>query len=901
MLPRVSALTTSTSQGVGRRRGLAVLILGAGVAVAACGGGRVDPPDAGVDPWIHVPPPPPPRCTEGDTRLCYSGGAGTLNIGACQPGTQTCVAGHWSNCEDEVLPSEETCATPVDDDCDGQVNEEGPDCGCTPNEVRSCYSGPAGAIGVGPCTAGTQTCNASGTGFGPCEGEVLPQEETCATPVDDDCDGLVNEEGEGCVCTPGETSACYTGPAGTEGVGLCAAGVRTCNAQGNDYGPCVGEVTPAEETCHTPDDDDCDGQLNEGGAGCVCIPGDVRGCYTGPAGTLDVGVCKGGGQACNALGTAWGPCTGEVTPQVDDCQTPEDENCDGQTPSCNAQVPIIDLRADVNRNGVVDLQDPTEDANEETFTATHGAVFLANIDDDQDACPTNVSDSALAACHDAADNVVNGAADLLDLARLKTVPWPDAPANASATLTVSSPGAAHVRLFKKSGTNFVLFTPGSPLSSAELQAGVEFAIEGKDLLRNANTWDGVVDLTLNVVAGTGPGGQALPNGSDTVRMKQAPVIFRHHLDEAERVYATALSGTASQVFRQDLSAAITAAGVQNPLMTFPVSDQWTQDFFETAYMSMPAPGGGQKVIHVNFRSANYTGSLRAAGKVVYTLLRGPDVAGATSYSTTHNNQMDTLNSFGNLETLPPYTHNGVSRPLGKVIRGSVPSFYTDPTFDAMVAAQGVQGLLYVDTSWLAVAHIDETVSFVKANSPRGWVMLATDPVGAKAELQAAQAQGYGTTPMFVGKYWSGGSPAQVSINNVLNDPDVMNISATAAVEIDAQVNAIQQETGLQGSEIVAIGGLFQPSYGYALAFEPGMVNGIYLSDTDFGAPRPHGPVINGQDLFRHQMESALSPHGITVRWIENWDLYHRLSGEVHCGSNTTRVVPANIKWWESGL
>jgi hypothetical protein len=65
--------------------------------------------------------------------------------------------------------------------------------------------------------------------------------------------------GGGLVCTPGAVEACYTGPAGTLGVGSCAAGTATCSADGTVLGPCVGEVLPAAESCSTPDDEDCDG------------------------------------------------------------------------------------------------------------------------------------------------------------------------------------------------------------------------------------------------------------------------------------------------------------------------------------------------------------------------------------------------------------------------------------------------------------------------------------------------------------------------------------------------------------------------------------------------------------------------------------------------------------------
>ena len=42
---------------------------------------------------------------------------------------------------------------------------------------------------MGPCKGGTRTCNAEGSGFGPCVGEVLPEPEDCATTADESCDG----------------------------------------------------------------------------------------------------------------------------------------------------------------------------------------------------------------------------------------------------------------------------------------------------------------------------------------------------------------------------------------------------------------------------------------------------------------------------------------------------------------------------------------------------------------------------------------------------------------------------------------------------------------------------------------------------------------------------------------
>ncbi len=176
--------------------------------------------------------------------------------------------------------------------------------------------------------------------------------------------------------------------------------------------------------------------------------------------------------------------------------------------------PVIDLRADVNRNGTVDLTDPSEDQDEDTWDSSHGAIFIANMDDDQSACPTTGTDPELAACHDAADEVVNGPDDELDLARLVVVPWPSAPDDASAVIALSTPGAAWVRMFRRVGASFVLFDSAvESLTAADLRGGVELAMEATDIVRDSASWDGFVDITLDVEAGTGSGGplQDWPN------------------------------------------------------------------------------------------------------------------------------------------------------------------------------------------------------------------------------------------------------------------------------------------------------------------------------------------------------------------------------------------------------
>lgn len=60
---------------------------------------------------------------------------------------------------------------------------------CEPGTSVPCYEGPDGTKGVGVCKEGSQVCNEDGSGYGACEGQVLPSKELCGAPDDEDCDG----------------------------------------------------------------------------------------------------------------------------------------------------------------------------------------------------------------------------------------------------------------------------------------------------------------------------------------------------------------------------------------------------------------------------------------------------------------------------------------------------------------------------------------------------------------------------------------------------------------------------------------------------------------------------------------------------------------------------------------
>ncbi len=568
------------------------------------------------------------------------------------------------------------------------------------------------------------------------------------------------------------------------------------------------------------------------------------------------------------------------------------------------------LIADVNRNGAIDENDATELADRETWDERHGAVFLANLDDDMRACKTSgQTDVQLGACNDAADEVINGADDLEDLAEIRLTAWTDMPDDASATLSVDEKASPNVRLFKKVGDAYQVLDLSRPFTANELKVGLELRLEGKDIARDSAVWDGTADFALTLSHG---GAQV---AVDKLRMRMAPVVSPNHLDQPTQVFASKDGGQLSSAFVAGISAIqrlVPSKGLPAAVALPSNGDIWTQDYWDPAYTSMPGKDGSVHALRLNFRAANYgrmwssngSNALRPGGRAAYGL-RGKDVGVVVAFDPKHDDKMDSENSFGNMETLPPYTNGAAKFPLGRILRGGFSTNYPDRVFDKMLEAQKVQGpVLYVNTSWLIVGHIDEVLSFVKVDSPRGWAVLLADPAMARAAYQKLQDNGQGGLAVHAGKFIDDGRGDEISaattVSRVLGDTDLMAANQAAQGYIDAIVAVLKTEVGLTDSEFIRVPFFIEQQDGQSVAYDPGTVNGISLGDGHFISPDPHGAAPGGADVLKTAFEQALAPFGITTHWIENWDLLHRNYGEVHCGSNVYREVPTNNGFWKSG-
>jgi hypothetical protein len=241
-------------------------------------------------------------CTNNNTCTAGTCGGGTAMVcddlnpctdDACLGGQ--CVSTLIPDCQDACpggCDDQDPC---TDDSCDLANNtcvHSNNNNGCNDNNACTAPDQCSGGV----CQAGNElNCDDNNA----CTVDTCDTVQGCQHIQDtslDDCETL---------CTPFETAPCYEGPEGTEGVGECKSGTKTCHAHGLLWSPCYGEVTPLpEDICDNGLDDDCSGTDDD--APCDNEPGNAiwvdgkegsdetgTGSFVNPFATISKGVSAG--------------------------------------------------------------------------------------------------------------------------------------------------------------------------------------------------------------------------------------------------------------------------------------------------------------------------------------------------------------------------------------------------------------------------------------------------------------------------------------------------------------------------------------------------------------------------------------------------------------------------------
>jgi protein-arginine deiminase len=631
------------------------------------------------------------------------------------------------------------------------------------------------------------------------------------------------------------------------------------------------------------------------------------------------------------------------------CTTGPAETTPMAASQCAAQVAnaplVVDLVVDANRDGVADPQNPDDQKHGNEFDAKFGASALANLDDDD-------GDKV----RDADDTVVNGADDEKDLARIRMAPSPTVPDDYTAEVELDKEGANNFRVFRRNADGTWTLVAGVmsdlqgdatfgngrsesdacddcqrvtklALTAADLRAGIEFGVESRRFRATLDTeqdaWDGTLHVSVAAFDG-----QQRQVGKDQVVVRVAPWVLHGNTSTFDRVRSAAFYSK----FVADLKKALVTNAKVDYLTYKSASgtpkgdawnDQWTQDLYQTGWTAMPGPNGTLQGMRVG--NARPWG--RSAGNqwLPINWLRsaylGPDQAIASFYQKA--NTGSTYDSHGNHDLLPPY-ENGLDKfPLGRIIYGDL----ILPETAAFYEAQRVQGpALVVSTSWLAVGHVDEVLSYVPAKTPRGWKLLIGSNTRSRMIFEDLAKKGHGGV-----KFWTGfqnydpktdkAKDAETSVEETLQDADLLKWSQRAQINAGTMKHEVlfgskgTPGVGLATDEIVEIPFLSEDVGGGSkgkpenkIAWQPGTVNSLVVGD-HFCAPHPFGPVVDGKDSFVKDMEDRMgSPmhalgkdgKGLQIHPIDDFMSYHVAMGEVHCGTNPEGPPPAGSTWWTIG-
>jgi hypothetical protein len=211
---------------------------------------------------------------------------------------------------------------------------------------------------------------------------------------------------------------------------------------------------------------------------------------------------------------------------------------------------------------------------------------------------------------------------------------------------------------------------------------------------------------------------------------------------------------------------------------------------------------------------------------------------------------------------------------------------------ARIAAGGLRnGLIVVDKVWnTGTAITPDTIEKVPPSQEKKWF---TKPDATSKFVLVEKTQFWFDENDHEGD----GAPAFVTVSEVLADGNLAAVNLAAQARIDADKAALQAAAG-GALTFVKVPEIFVgKAAGFdtgrsAVAFTPGLANVQQINGKLYFA-RQFGPKnAAGDDIFEKNVKASFAD----ALFVDDWDLYHRLDGEVHCGSITKLKIPG-VDWW----
>jgi protein-arginine deiminase len=407
---------------------------------------------------------------------------------------------------------------------------------------------------------------------------------------------------------------------------------------------------------------------------------------------------------------------------------------------------------------------------------------------------------------------------------------------------------------------------------------VRLAGPGADAFRLLDIAADGQDLLVRVEAKRPREGDApayVTYGAESRPLAVAPLVVRSPLAPAREVFVVKVPRSAA--FVEELRGVLAGTPTKLTVLEVPEgsrSDVWAQDATEILAAAVPSPTA--YALH-GLRAKSDAVRGEPLDRHFAAQFRGADRASLRVGTPRPDRRW--IDWFGNLEASPPYAPKvGATRPHGRLLIGRQDALTMDEDVLQFLERQGAQWPpLYVDTSWLLIGHVDEAVNFVPGRDGAPRVVLPS-PDAAWALLARWKAEGLGGAVVLEGK-----AREARTVDSLLADAGLKKKNA-AVSEALAKLRAdLAAEFGWQFVELPQ---LFTEQ---GLTVWPNMVNGFVVGDR-YLAPRPFGPRKDGADLLETAARAAFAAAGaaVDVRFLDAYDAYSRMAGEVHCGTNAVR-------------